>query len=170
MIITLVLFICSISISIQSMEKRASYGQLRQRASTTVSSNRLTRSTSGNLERVGQAIKKSTSASSLFKLSKVSKKSDIEHQTNTRFTRPPKHPKKTQFADKLFINQELLALTNCYNEDAENAVLDGDASKFLELYKKIDSPRAKQELLAKATQLRSDDLRFSQAISQAAKP
>lgn len=153
-----VLFILSPSFLI-SME-RVPFSEQKQRTNKTVSGqNRLTRSTSGKLERVGQTIKKSTSLTALSKLANATVKShDASSKEEIHLSKSSK-AKKLQF-ESLFIDKALLSLTTSFDEQAETALQDGDVKKFQEAYKQIESPRAKQSILSKAEKLRGLDSDF----------
>jgi len=168
----LALFIFSFSTLAESMSRTQS-GELRQRTNNTVSANnRLTSSTSAKLDSVRRAIQKSTSSNSLVNLAKLATKKTDETKSNKEIkASTPSKTKKLQFVvEPIFIDKNLNELTSCVDQDAQNAIWDGDAGKFIEVCKQLkESPRAKQELLEKAKQLRDDDPLFRQAIIELTK-
>lgn len=160
----LALFVLSFSPFIQGMGRTPS-GELRQRADKTVSGqNRLTRSTSGKLEKVGRAIKKSTSSDSLLNLSRMSKKASSETNIKGASQSPTSAKTKKLHFEQVFIDKELFKLTNNFRDEAETALMDGDVKKFEKAYKRMDSPRAQQAILAKADQYRGLDPDFCHVI------
>lgn len=132
--------------------------ELKQRSHQTVSpKNKLTRSTSGQLKKVGNVIKKSTSSGSLSTLAKTFTRPP-ETNKESKLSRPVK-TKKLQF-EPIFIDKELFKLTTNFGDEAETALMDGDSKKFQDAYKRMDSPRAQQAILSKAEQYRGFDPQF----------
>lgn len=148
--------------------ERIPSSERKQRTNKTVSSqNKLTRSTSGKFEKVGQAIKKSTSLNSISKLATATTRPQEACKDETRSK--SSRAKKLQF-EPLFIDKGLLNLTTNFDEQAETALHDGDVKKFQEAYKQIESPRAKQSLLSKAEKLRGLDSDFCHILVLLSKP
>lgn len=155
----LALFVITFSTLVETMVRSRSM-ELKQRSHQTVTpKNRLSRSTSEQLKKVGQALKKSASSSTLSSLAITKPAESTYGETNlTTSTKL----KKLQFDP--FIDKELFKLTTNFGSEAETALMDGDSKKFQDAYKRMDSPRAQQAILSKAEQYRGLDPQFCHVI------
>lgn len=160
----LALSIISFSTFVESMQRTQS-GELTQRAHQTVTpKSRFGRSISAaKLVKVVKTVKRSTSSSSLYNLSKaVTKPAETKPKEELQSSTPIK-AKKFQF-ETVFIDKELMKLTTNFDQEAETALMDGDSKKFQEAYNRMDSLRAQQAILAKAEQYRGFDPAFCHVI------